>query len=176
MVLLHWSVRLTLISWYAIYPDPQWSPTPLTLTWFPAETRSRLPPLFLTWHYLLLGLEGSWEIWVTNLEIGAHQTGERIPVLLLGTVEKSQYPSLVAVMPLGRKRSGSRWRRGPRRKHVHVIRSTEKKRGGWGWWQHLNAGRNLWFVLLPQGDPNNSAAQSICGWPPLSRSLCPCSG
>lgn len=49
----------------------------------------------------MLGLEGCWEIYVTKLETGAHQTVQQIPVLLLGTVQKSWYPSLVAVMPTG---------------------------------------------------------------------------
>lgn len=79
----------------------RWYPLPLTLPSFPVGLGAQLNPLFLTWHYLMLGLEGGWEIWVTKLEIGAHQTVEQIPILLLGTVQKSRYPSLVAEMPKG---------------------------------------------------------------------------
>lgn len=53
---------------------------------------------------LTLLYAGTWERLgdrVTKLEIGAHQTVEQVPVLLLGIVKKSRYPSLEAVMPMG---------------------------------------------------------------------------
>lgn len=81
--------------------SPQWYAPPLTLPWFPAGIKDGPNPVFLTWHYLTVGLEGGGETWVTKLEIGAHQTVEQIPILLLGTKQKSWYPSPLGVMPTG---------------------------------------------------------------------------
>lgn len=61
-------------------------------------------------------------------------------------------------------------------RNVCVIRSTEKEEERLRMWQHLKAGRNLRFVFLLQGDPNNSTPQSISGRLPLSLSLFLCSG
>lgn len=93
--------------------SPTWSVLPLTLPSFSAGIKAWLNPLFLTWHYLTLGLQGGWEIWVTKLEIGAHQTVEQIPVLLLGPCSSHGIHHHQLRCPWGEKSTGScRWQQG----------------------------------------------------------------
>lgn len=57
---------------------------------------------------------------------------KQIPVLLLGTIEKSWYPSLVAATPTGGSAQVAAGGGVATAGNVHVIRSTEKEDGRLG--------------------------------------------